>query len=163
MDIVLAEEHLAAGGTSAAWVASNLAAAREAIASARTTSLSVEALCGWHRTLMTGSPMPERFVGVIRDEQGWIGGHDPTDAYLVTSPPDELDPLLEDLVRYANSEDVDPVAQAAIAHGQFEIMHPFADGNGRVGRILVAWILTRRLSLVTPPPVSVAIRSGRRR
>ena len=53
--------------------------------------------------------------------------------------------------------DIDPVAQAAIAHAQFEIIHPFADGNGRVGRVLIAWILANRLSLISPPPVSVAI------
>jgi Fic family protein len=94
---------------------------------------------------------------VFRDEQGWIGGHDPTDAHLVTAPPKELAPLLNDLVRYANREDVDAVAQAGIAHAQFETIHPFADGNGRVGRVLVAWILAKRLSLVTPPPVSIAI------
>lgn len=157
IDIVLTEENLAPGGTSAAWVASNLAAVTEAVATAATTSLSLAALCEWHRTLMTGSPTPERYVGVIRDEQGWIGGNDPTDAHLVTPPPDELDPLLNDLVRYANREDVDAVAQAGIVHAQFEIIHPFADGNGRVGRVLVAWILTKRLSLVTPPPVSTAI------
>jgi Fic family protein len=122
-----------------------------------TTTLSVEALCQWHRTLMTGSPTTERYVGVVRNEQGWIGGHDPTDAVLVTPPPVELDTLLNDLVHNINGADTDPVAQAGIAHAQFEIIHPFADGNGRVGRVLVAWILTKRLSLVVPPPVSVAI------
>ncbi len=156
VDIVLAEENLAPGGTSAAWVASNLAAVTEAVATA-TTSLSLATLCHWHRTLMTGSPTPERYVGVFRDEQGWIGGNDPTDAHLVTPPPEELGPLLNDLVRYANREDVDAVAQSGIAHAQFETIHPFADGNGRVGRVLVAWILAKRLSLVTPPPVSIAI------
>jgi Fic family protein len=158
VDILLAEENLAPGGTSAGWVASNLAAVTEAVAAAATVAtLSLETLCEWHRTIMTGSPTPERYVGVIRNEQGWIGGHDPTDAHLVTPPPDELNTLLNDLVHYINREDLDPVAQAGIAHAQFEIIHPFADGNGRVGRVLVAWILTRRLSLVTPPPVSVAI------
>ena len=65
--------------------------------------------------------------------------------------------LLDDLVVYVNGDDVDAVSQAAIAHAQFEIIHPFADGNGRVGRVLVAWILVRRLALVTPPPVSTRI------
>lgn len=157
VDVVLAEENLAPGVTSASWVASNLAAVTEAVATAATTALSVEALCEWHRTLMTGSPTPERYVGMIRDEQGWIGGNDPTDAHLVTPPPERLDTLLDDLVRYANREGIDPVAQTAIAHAQFEIIHPFSDGNGRMGRVLVAWILTKRLSLVTPPPVSAAI------
>ncbi|MGH9131951.1 MAG: hypothetical protein ACRDWV_09860 [Acidimicrobiales bacterium] len=108
VDIVLAEEGLGAQGTSAAWVASNLSAVAEAVASATASSatansLSVEALCEWHRTLMTGSPTPERHVGVVRREQGWIGGHDPTDAHQVTPPPDELGPLLDDLVNYAKS------------------------------------------------------------
>jgi Fic family protein len=94
---------------------------------------------------------------VIRNEQGWIGGTSPLDAHLVTPPPSALSALLEDLVAYVNREDVDPVAQAAISHAQFEIIHPFSDGNGRVGRVLVAWVLTRRLALLVPPPVSVAI------
>jgi len=103
---------------------------------------------------MTGSPTPAPYVGVLRSEQGWIGGTSPLDAHLVTPPPEEVPALIGDLVAYVNRDDVDPVSQAAIAHAQFEIIHPFADGNGRVGRVLVAWLLVRRLSLVTPPPVS---------
>jgi Fic family protein len=106
---------------------------------------------------MTGSPTPERYVGAIRDAQGWIGGASPLDAHLVTPPVSELSRLLVDLLAYVNQSDLDPIAQAAVAHGQFEIIHPFADGNGRIGRVLVAWILTRRLALLVPPPVSVAI------
>jgi Fic family protein len=159
VDIVLAEEKLGRGGSAAAaWVASNLSAVVEAVASAEgSAALSIEMLCQWHRTLMTGSPTPERYVGVIRNEQGWIGGTSPFDAHLVTPPPDALYELLKDLVAYTNRVDVDPVAQAAISHAQFEIIHPFADGNGRVGRVLIAWVLTRRLALLVPPPVSVAI------
>jgi Fic family protein len=159
IDIVLAEEQIGRqdAGT-AAWVASNLAAVTEAVASAEsTTSLSIETLCEWHRILMSGSPTPERYVGVIRSEQGWIGGTSPLDAHFVTPPAAELAALLDDLVAYANRVDTDPVAQAAISHAQFEVIHPFADGNGRVGRMLIAWVLTRRLALVVPPPVSVAI------
>jgi Fic family protein len=159
VDVVLAEEQLGGHGTgAAAWVACNLAAVSQAVASAETsTALSVETLCEWHRTLMKGSPTPERYIGVIRNEQGWIGGTSPLDAHLVTPPPNELSVLLDDLMFYVNRVDVDPVAQAAISHAQLEIIHPFGDGNGRVGRVLVAWVLTRRLALLVPPPVSVAI------
>ena len=161
VDIVLAEEHLGARTLGpAAWVASNLAAVSLAVMSATSdAALDVETLCSWHRTIMTGSPIPERHVGVIRSEQGWIGGTSPLDAHLVTPPPNTLDGLLDDLVTFVNRVDIDPVAQAAISHAQFEIIHPFADGNGRVGRVLVAWLLTRRLALQVPPPVSVAIAS----
>jgi len=162
-DVVMAEEMAtpdrpaAAPDRPAAWVAANLAAVAAAVAEAQTGRLSVRRLCDWHRTLMTGGPTSARHVGAIRTEQGWIGGTDPTTAALVTPPPDRLDPLLRDLVTYGNRTDVDPIAQAAVAHAQFEIVHPFGDGNGRVGRVLVAWILTRRLHLVVPPPVSVAM------
>ncbi len=159
VDVVLAEEQVGARPFGpAAWVASNLAAVSQAVIGATAdTALDVETLCSWHRTLMTGSPTPERYIGVIRNEQGWIGGTSPFDAHLVTPPPSALGGLLDDLVVYVNRVDIDPVAQAAISHAQFEIIHPFADGNGRVGRVLVAWLLTRRLALLVPPPVSVAI------
>lgn len=157
VDIVLAEAGDGAEPSAAAWVAANLAAVTEAIDEAHAGPLTVESLCRWHRTLMTGSPTPAQHVGAVRTEQGWIGGTSPLDAHLVTPPPDEVPDLLDDLVAYVNRDDVDPVSQAAIAHAQFEIIHPFADGNGRVGRVLIAWLLVRRLSLVTPPPVSTRI------
>jgi Fic family protein len=158
VDIVLAEaDESGAPSAAAAWVAANLAAVSEAVEEAHAGPLTVESLCAWHRTLMTGSPTPAQHVGVLRTEQGWIGGTSPLDAHLVTPPPDEVPALVDDVIAYVNRDDVDPVSQAAIAHAQFEIIHPFADGNGRVGRVLVAWILVRRLSLVTPPPVSARI------
>jgi Fic family protein len=157
VDIVLAEADDSAEPSAAAWVAANLATVTEAIEEAHARPLEVGSLCRWHRTLMTGSPTPAQHVGTVRTEQGWIGGTSPLDAHLVTPPPGEVPGLLDDLVAYVNRDDVDPVSQAAIAHAQFEIIHPFADGNGRVGRVLIAWILVRRLSLVTPPPVSTRI------
>ena len=156
VDIVLAEAGHD-GRSAAAWVAANLAAVTEALEEAHAGPLTVASLCRWHRTLMTGSPVPSRHVGVVRDEQGWIGGTSPLDAHLVTPPPERVPDLLDDLTAYVNRTDVDPVSHAAIAHAQFEVIHPFADGNGRVGRVLIAWLLSRRLSLVTPPPVSARI------
>lgn len=159
VDIVLAEADGSGTRSAAAWVAANLAAVTQAIDGAHTGPLTVESLCAWHRTLMTGSPTPAHHVGVLRTEHGWIGGTSLLDAHLVTPPPEEVPTLVDDLVAYANRDDIDPVSQAAIAHAQFEIIHPYADGNGRVGRVLVAWILVHRMSLVTPPPVSARIAS----
>ncbi len=158
-EVALAELEPAAGGD-AAWVADNLAATLDAIAEARSGGpLRVASLHRWHRRLMAGaSPLPARSIGAIRDLPGWIGGTSPLDAALVVVPPALIAPLLDDLVAFANSTDLlDPVTQAAVAHAQFELIHPYADGNGRLGRILVAWILTRRLALHTPPPLSVRI------
>ena len=145
-------------GEPASWVAGNLTAVTEAIEAAGKGPLTVDALHAWHRALMTGNRyLPDHLIGAPRDAQGWIGGTSPLDAALVTPPPPELGALLADLVIFANRTDIDPVTQAAAAHAQFEIVHPYADGNGRIGRVLVSWILARRLNLVSPPPLSVRI------
>ncbi|MBX3314057.1 MAG: Fic family protein [Actinobacteria bacterium] len=157
LDVVLAEAGSSAVSPAGAWVAANLAATADAVAEAHEGPLTVEQLLRWHRTLMAGSPMPERFVGVLREEQGWIGGTSPLDANLVTPPPELVPELIEDLVAFVDDSDLDPVATAAIAHAQFEVIHPFADGNGRIGRVLIAWTLVRRLGLVSAPPVSPRI------
>lgn len=163
-DVVLAEDDLQrhppgspTAPSAAGEVAANLTALAQAVDSARSEPLSVELLCRWHRLLMQGSPLPARYVGVVRDEQGWIGGTSPLDAALVTPPPEHLGALLADVVAFANRDDLDPVLQVAAAHAQLEVVHPFTDGNGRVGRLLISWLLARRLTLVVPPPVSTRI------
>src|SRR5690625_4300163 len=112
VDIVLAEASEHAERSAAAWVAANLAAVTEAIAEVDAGSLTVERLCRWHETLMTGSPAPSRQVGVFRDEQGWVGGSSPLDAHLVTPPPEEVPALVDDLVCYANRATIAAVTQA---------------------------------------------------
>lgn len=145
-------------GETAAWVADNLAAVLEAVGEAHAGPLAVASLHRWHSRLMAGSShLPEHLIGGARNVQGWIGGTSPLDAALVVPPPELITGLLDDLVAFANGTDVDAVTQAAVAHAQFELVHPYADGNGRVGRILVEWILTRRLALLSPPPISVQI------
>lgn len=145
-------------GQAASWVADNLAAVRDAIDDARRGPLDVSALHRWHRRLMAGTGhLPAHLVGAPRDLQGWIGGTSPLDAALVTVPPEHIAALLDDLVRFANRTGLDAVTQVAVAHAQFEVIHPYADGNGRVGRALVGWVLTRRLELLSPPPISVRI------
>lgn len=112
-----------------------------------------------HRLLFAGT-RDERVGGLIREGQNWIGGgaSTPRNAEFVP-PPHELVPkLLDDLCAFSSREDVPAVIQAAIAHAQFETIHPFHDGNGRVGRALLLGILRRRgLASRYLPPVSLAL------
>jgi Fic family protein len=133
-----------------------------AVTEAPSARLSFKTLHRWHRSLMSdASHLPANQIGAFRTAQGWIGGTSPLDAALVTPPPGEVSRLTRDLVAFANRTDVDPITQAAVAHAQFEIIHPYADSNGRIGRVLIGWLLTRRLDLVSPPPVSVRVASDR--
>src|SRR4051812_7418425 len=135
LDVVLAEEGRGrTDDAAAAWVAAALAAMNVAIdeAGSGSAALDVETLCRWHRLLMTGSPTPERYVGRIRDEQGWIGGTNPFDAHLVAPPADRLGPLLHGLLALGDPVDVDPIAQAGSAPAPFDGIHPLADRNGRI-------------------------------
>jgi Fic family protein len=75
----------------------------------------------------------------------------------VPPPPEAIDELMHDLVAGLNGNEPDPVTQAALAHAQFETIHPYGDGNGRIGRLLVLWVLSRRLEVAVPPPASVLI------
>lgn len=108
----------------------------------------------------------EPFAGVVRAEQSWIGGRgiSPRDAAFTPPPADRVRPLLDDLVAFVNLDDLPAISQAAIAHAQFETIHPFGDGNGRAGRCLIHVILRRRrvaLSLV--PPISVVLATHAKR
>jgi Fic family protein len=155
-DIAAARLEDDAASQTAAWVADNLAVVEAALA-ARSKRLTEKVLHRWHTTLMGHSHIDDRFIGRFRDEQGWIGGRTPLDAAFVPPPPDRVRGLMRDLITYANRGDVDPVAQAAVVHAQFETIHPYGDGNGRLGRVLVLWVLARTLEVAVPPPVSVFI------
>ena len=104
-------------------------------------------------------------AGVLREMQNWIGGNDynPVGADYVPPPPEHVPGLLEDLCRFVERTDLPPVAQAAIAHAQFETVHPFADGNGRTGRALIYAILRRRGEIASYiPPISLVLGSAPR-
>lgn len=112
-----------------------------------------------HRRLLQGSRL-EQYGGRYRDVQNWIGGssYNPCSAAYVPPPPDRVATLMTDLCTFANDDGLPAVAQAAIAHAQFETIHPFVDGNGRTGRALVHLILRRRgLALRVLPPVSLVL------
>lgn len=99
-----------------------------------------------HFALMKNLPREEESAGKYRKVQNWIGGsdHSPLGAIFVPPPADQIEKLMKDLLIFANREDIPALVQATLAHAQFETIHPFADGNGRIGRGLVNAILRRR-------------------
>src|SRR5262249_5604447 len=107
--------------------------------------IRVNQLLAFHRTLLADTRLAEH-AGLIRTQQNWIGGssYNPCSAAFIPPPPDCVTDLLEDLCRFCNDDSVPAVAQAAIAHAQFETIHPFVDGNGRTGRALIHLVLRRR-------------------
>jgi Fic family protein len=118
-----------------------------------------------HRILMEATSTPG-FAGKLRDQQNWIGGNafNPGRADFVPPPPELVQDLMNDLCIFMNRTDLSPVVQAAIAHAQFETIHPFADGNGRVGRALIHVVLRRReLALRYVPPVSLVLAADAKR
>jgi len=138
----------------------NVEAMRQAIElGAAGASISVEHLREIHRTLLRRSS-DRRIAGVIRGGQNWIGSnpYTPLDADYIPPPPEHVEPLLEDLCRFVARDDLAPIAQAAIAHAQFENIHPFMDGNGRVGRTLIHVILRRTGEAPKyVPPISLVL------
>lgn len=156
-DVAIAEETGVAG--TAGHVADNLVVVSDALEHASTTSpVAVDDLHRWHRQLMTSGSLPDHLVGAWRDDVGWIGGATPLGAVFVAAPHDSIGELMTDLVEVANDPPWDPVTAAAIVHAQFETIHPYGDGNGRIGRVLSLWMLTRHLDgVVVPPPMSVLI------
>jgi Fic family protein len=144
---------------SARTVAANVSAMEEAIAIADGSGpVTVGDLLSIHATLMAGDDRAR--PGRLREEQNWIGGRlgNPSDAAFVPPPEDLVPRLLEDLAAFVAREDLPAVAQAAVAHAQFETIHPFIDGNGRVGRALVHVVLRRRgVASRFVPPVSIVL------
>lgn len=139
-------------------VLGNIRAMEEAVRiGAEAEDLAVSHVEEIHRALAIAPPL-ERIAGKLRQEQGWIGGATPPDADYVGPPHTEVPRLVDDLCRFMSRDDVSPVAQAAIAHAQFELVHPFGDGNGRVGRCLIHALLRRRgIAPRYVPPVSLVL------
>ncbi|MEX1005953.1 MAG: Fic family protein [Acidimicrobiia bacterium] len=162
--LVEAEALLAQGGEGADRVAvevlGNIASMESAIELAdEAREITGADLLGIHEVLMERSPIPG-FGGVIREEQNWIGGssYNPCSAVFVPPPAEYVERLLEDLTVYVNGDEHPALVQAAIAHAQFETIHPFADGNGRTGRALIHIILRRRgLAAAFVPPISLVL------
>lgn len=117
-----------------------------------------------HAAVARGDRALASHAGVLRTRQNWIGPdpHTPVGADFVPPPPADVPALIDDLCAFLSRTDVPPVVQAAIAHAQFETIHPFADGNGRVGRILVGMALRRSgLAAGVVPPISLVLSRDR--
>ena len=122
-------------------------------------AISVEIVLEAHRRLLAGTRLAEH-GGRTRTVQNWIGGSDynPCAAAFVPPPHELVDELLADLSAFCNDDSLPAVAQAAIAHAQFETIHPFVDGNGRTGRALLQLVLRRRgLAPRILPPISLIL------
>jgi Fic family protein len=121
--------------------------------------IDIELLLDIHRRLLAGTRLADH-GGTFREQQNWIGGssYNPCSAAFVPPPPDHVPDHMDDLVAFCNDDSLPPVAQAAIAHAQFETIHPFVDGNGRTGRALIHLVLRRRgLTPRVLPPVSLIL------
>lgn len=108
--------------------------------------ISMDAVLRAHATLMADDPNEKAYAGRVRDMQNWIGGSDysPRGALYVPPPPETVRDYLDDLEVFCNRRDLNVLLHSAMAHAQFESIHPFTDGNGRVGRALINTILRRR-------------------
>jgi Fic family protein len=123
-----------------------------------------EQLLETHRVLMART-LPDS-AGRFRRSQGWIGGnaYNPCGANYVPPPEEHVAPLVEDLCRFCSEDAFSPLVQAAIAHAQFETIHPFDDGNGRTGRALIHVLLRRRgLTPAFVLPISVLFAAQKER
>ena len=106
-----------------------------------------------HAVLMSGVRGQEKNPGEFRSSQNWIGGQGSTlkNARYIPPSPDDMVEAMSDLEKYINGEDnLDALIRAALIHYQFETIHPFLDGNGRVGRLLITLFLMEKKILSTP-------------
>ena len=102
--------------------------------------ISVRLLCDAHRLLLNGARGAGKQPGELRRSQNWIGGTRPGNAVFVPPPPERVSDLLADMERFIHdaATDLPPLVKVALIHAQFETIHPFLDGNGRIGRLLIA-------------------------
>lgn len=125
--------------------------ARAEIARPRGLPICARLLCAVHRRLMRGARGAEKQPGEIRTSQNWIGGSRPGNARFVPPPPDAVPEAMGALERWIHADDpLPPLVRAGIAHVQFETIHPFLDGNGRIGRLLVALLVEHWRILDSP-------------
>jgi Fic family protein len=128
-------------------------AMEQGLAALENTSITVDLIRSLHETLLTGVRGEEKSPGEFRDRQNWIGtGYQPIEeARYVPPPPSVVPYAMTELEEFINREkDIHPLIEIALVHYQFETIHPFIDGNGRLGRLIISLMLRRRDLLPEP-------------
>jgi Fic family protein len=133
-------------------VGNYVVALEHGIARLKELPLCVRIIRELHEKLMTGVHGQQAMPGRFRKIQNWIGrpGSTPATASFVPPPPDEVEPCLAAWEKFLHESELPPLVTIALAHYQFEAIHPFLDGNGRVGRLLITLFLIERQILPTP-------------
>ncbi len=125
--------------------------ARKELSDPKGLPLCVRLLCAVHKRLMKGVRGSDKRPGMVRTSQNWIGGTRPGNARFVPPPPDAVPESLAQLEKWLHGDDpLPPLVKAGLAHVQFETIHPFLDGNGRIGRLLIALLLEHWKLLSSP-------------
>lgn len=116
---------------------------RENLRKPRGLPISARLLCQAHRLLLDGVRGAGKQPGELRRSQSWIGGNRPGKAVFVPPPSDRVASLLADLERFIHDDSISlpPLVKIGLAHVQFETIHPFLDGNGRIGRLLISALM----------------------
>jgi Fic family protein len=128
-----------------------LASSRSELADPHGLPLSMRLLNRTHERLMRGVRGAEKQPGEVRRSQNWIGGSRPGNAMYVPAPPHALGEVLSAFEKYLHDEDaLPPLVRAGLLHVQFETIHPYLDGNGRIGRLLVTLLLDHWKLLTKP-------------
>ena len=112
--------------------------------------ISIRLFREMHERLLHGARGQQRRPGELRTSPVWIGGATLEDAVFVPPPPDEMQRALGDLEKFLHETDLPLLVQLAVAHYQFEVIHPFLDGNGRIGRLMIPLMLVLRDALPQP-------------
>ncbi len=117
-----------------------IAAANYGVERVKEFPISLRFIRELHEKLMTGARQTQHaYPGEFRITQNWIGGKTPVDASFVPPAPHDMNAALADLEKFMHSKDDYPsLVKAGLLHAQFETIHPFTDGNGRTGRMLIA-------------------------
>lgn len=140
-----------------------LAYARKELTKTHGLPISVRLFCNIHKRLMQGVRGSDKQPGQIRRSQNWIGGTRPGNARFVPPPPELVPEALSALEKWIHSDDkLPPLIRIGLAHVQFETIHPFLDGNGRIGRLLIA-LLVEHWGILQAPLLYLSVAFKRHR